>query len=49
MRSSSFSESCFGSQRMPPLAPPYGRLTAAHLTVIQAESAITSSSVTSGW
>ena len=33
--------------RMPPLPPPYGRFTAAFLTVIHAESAMTSLSVTS--
>ncbi len=48
IRSSSPSESTRGSQITPPLAPPNGMLTTAHFQVIQAASARTSSSVTSG-
>ncbi len=48
-----FSSSCmdmfFGSQMTPPLAPPKGMLTSAHFQVIHIASALTSSSVTSGW
>ena len=48
-RSSSASDSVFGSTRTPPLAPPNGTLTAAVLIDIHAASAITSGSVTCGW
>ena len=48
-----FSSSCIdialGSQMTPPLAPPNGMLTSAHFHVIHIASALTSSSVTSGW
>ena len=49
MRSSSPSESCFGLQTTPPLAPPNGMPISAHFQVIHIASALTSSSVTSGW
>ena len=49
MRSSSPRESFFGSQTTPPLAPPNGMFISAHFQVIHIESALTSSSVTSGW
>ena len=39
----------FGSQMMPPLAPPNGMLTSAHFHDIHIANALTSSSVTSGW
>src|SRR6202034_2435004 len=48
MRSSSLSLSSCGSQMTPPLPPPNGMLTTAHFQVIQAASARTSSSETSG-
>ena len=47
--SSSRRESRFGSQITPPLAPPNGRPISAHFHVIHIASALTSSSVTSGW
>ena len=34
---------------MPPFAPPNGMFISAHFHVIHIESALTSSSVTSGW
>ncbi len=49
IRSSSPRESFFGSQTMPPLAPPKGMFISAHFHVIHIASALTSSSVTSGW
>ena len=39
-------ESWKGSHETPPLAPPNGMFTTAHFHVIQAASAVTSSSVT---
>src|SRR5512137_2728728 len=39
----------FGSQMMPPFAPPYGMSTVAVFQVIQDESALTSSMSTCGW
>ena len=47
-RSSSRSESRFGSQRTPPFAPPNGRPTSAHLNVIHIASAAHSPSETPG-
>ena len=38
-----------GSQMTPPLPPPKGSCATAHFHVIQAASAVTSSSETSGW
>ena len=38
-----------GSQMMPPFPPPNGTCATAHFHVIHAASAVTSSSVTSGW
>ena len=38
-----------GSHTTPPFAPPYGSPTTAHFQVIHIASALTSSSVTSGW
>ncbi len=49
MRSSSRRESAFGSTITPPFAPPNGMFASAHFHVIHIESALTSSSVTSGW
>ncbi len=40
---------CFGSQMTPPFAPPKGIPISAHFQVIHIASALTSSSVTSGW
>ena len=48
-RSSSCSESSFGSTVTPPLAPPNGIPSAAHLKVIQKASDWTSSMLTFGW
>jgi hypothetical protein len=42
-------ESFLGSTTTPPFAPPYGMFTQAHFQVIHIDSALTSSSVTSGW
>jgi len=47
-RSSSASERLRGSQRTPPLAPPYGSLSSEHFQVIHIASAAHSPSVTSG-
>jgi hypothetical protein len=44
---SSFGESSFGLQRMPPFAPPYGSRSSAHFQVIHIASAAHSPSVTS--
>jgi hypothetical protein len=49
MRSSSPFDIDFGSQAIPPLAPPKGRPVRAHFQVIYIASARTSSRVTSGW
>jgi hypothetical protein len=49
MRSSSPRDIFFGSQTMPPLAPPKGIPISAHFQVIHIASAFTSSTVTSGW
>ncbi len=49
MRWSSPSDICFGLQTTPPLAPPNGMPASAHFQVIHIASALTSSSVTSGW
>ena len=49
MRSSSPRDIGFGSQTTPPFAPPNGSPISAHFQVIHIASALTSSSVTSGW
>ena len=49
MRSSSPRDICLGSQITPPLAPPNGSPISEHFHVIHIASALTSSSVTSGW
>ena len=49
IRSSSPFDIDFGSQAMPPLAPPNGMPVRAHFHVIHIASARTSSRVTSGW
>ena len=49
IRSSSPFDIDFGSQAMPPLAPPKGMPVRAHFQVIHIASARTSSRVTSGW
>ena len=46
-RCNSDKESVFGSTAMPPLPPPYGISATAHLKVIHAANALTSSSFTS--
>src|SRR5712691_595666 len=49
MRWSSPSDIVFGLQTTPPFAPPKGIPASAHFHVIHIASALTSSSVTSGW
>ena len=49
IRSNSLLDMRFGSQMMPPFAPPNGTFTTAVFHVIHAASAFTSSSVTLGW
>ena len=49
MRSSSPRDIVFGLQTTPPLAPPNGMPIRAHFQVIHIASALTSSTVTSGW
>jgi hypothetical protein len=49
IRCSSPTESCFGLQTTPPLAPPKGIPISAHFHVIHIASDLISSSVTSGW
>jgi hypothetical protein len=48
-RRSSFFDSFFGSQMIPPFAPPNGMSATAHFHVIHDASARTSSALTSGW
>ena len=47
--SSSWRDIFFGSQTTPPFAPPNGMPISAHFHVIHIASALTSSTVTSGW